>query len=130
MTLWSRPIDRACLGLNGIASATTGPDGTGRTEEGAVERQITVVTGGSRGIGAAVAVRLAASGHDVAVGFRQDAEAVERSAAAVRAADGRTWAATGAAWCGGSGSHPAVSGPSPGANLLTKCPASSRPGGP
>ncbi|AMM09394.1 short-chain dehydrogenase/reductase [Streptomyces albidoflavus] len=46
---------------------------------------MTVVTGGSRGIGAAICLRLAAEGHDVAVGYRSDAEAAEGVAERVRA---------------------------------------------
>ncbi len=45
-----------------------------------------MVTGGSRGIGAAVAVRLAAAGHDVALGYVRDAGAAERVADRVRSA--------------------------------------------
>ena len=44
-------------------------------------RPVTVVTGGSRGIGAATAVHLAGRGHDVAVGYRtgrDEADAVVR----------------------------------------------------
>lgn len=48
-------------------------------------RRVTVVTGGSRGIGAAICLRLAAEGHDVAVGYRSDAEAAEGVAEGVRA---------------------------------------------
>ncbi|MFD7920882.1 SDR family NAD(P)-dependent oxidoreductase [Streptomyces sp. NPDC059740] len=47
---------------------------------------VTVVTGGSRGIGAAVCARLAAEGHDVVVGYRSDARAADRVAEEVRAA--------------------------------------------
>ncbi|MFJ4623430.1 SDR family NAD(P)-dependent oxidoreductase [Streptomyces sp. NPDC088812] len=51
-----------------------------------MKRLVTVVTGGSRGIGAAVCRRLAADGHDVAVGYVRDADAAEAVADAVRAA--------------------------------------------
>ncbi|MFG2563976.1 SDR family NAD(P)-dependent oxidoreductase [Streptomyces sp. NPDC048567] len=46
---------------------------------------VTVVTGGSRGIGAAVCVRLADEGHDIALAYHSDAEAAEKVAEAVRA---------------------------------------------
>ncbi|WP_328898877.1 SDR family oxidoreductase [Streptomyces sp. NBC_00441] len=45
---------------------------------------VTVVTGGSRGIGAAVCVRLAAEGQDIALAYRSDADAAEKVAEAVR----------------------------------------------
>lgn len=48
-------------------------------------RPVTVVTGGSRGIGAATAVRLASAGHDLALGYRSDAAAAARVAARVSA---------------------------------------------
>ncbi|MGK5543475.1 SDR family oxidoreductase [Streptomyces sp. URMC 127] len=47
--------------------------------------QVTVVTGGGRGIGAAVAVRLARAGHSVAIGYERAREAAEATAEAVRA---------------------------------------------
>lgn len=50
---------------------------------------VTVVTGGSRGIGAATCLRLAADGHDVAVGYVRDVRAAETVAEGVRAAGRR-----------------------------------------
>lgn len=56
----------------------------------------TVVTGGSRGIGAAVCRRLAEDGHDVVIGYRSDAAAAETVAEEVRAAAAgvRPWRST------------------------------------
>lgn len=51
-------------------------------------RPVTVITGGSRGIGAATARRLACAGHSVAVGYERDRAAAEETAEAVRAAGG------------------------------------------
>ncbi|MFM9615344.1 SDR family oxidoreductase [Streptomyces niveiscabiei] len=50
---------------------------------------VTVVTGGSRGIGAAICRRLAAEGHDVAIGYVRDVGAAEGVAGAVRDAGAR-----------------------------------------
>lgn len=47
---------------------------------------VTVVTGGGRGIGAAVVLRLAAEGHRVAIGYAGDRGSADRTARAVRAA--------------------------------------------
>ncbi|WP_371526022.1 SDR family oxidoreductase [Streptomyces sp. NBC_01283] len=46
---------------------------------------VTVITGGSRGIGAAISTRLAKDGHHIALGYHSDADAAEKVAAEVRA---------------------------------------------
>ncbi len=51
--------------------------------------KVLLVTGGSRGIGAAAALQAATRGWDVAVNYARDAEAAERVAAGVRAAGRR-----------------------------------------
>ncbi|MEV8592129.1 SDR family oxidoreductase [Streptomyces sp. NPDC052012] len=60
-----------------------------------MKRLVTVVTGGSRGIGAAVCLRLAAEGHDVVVGYVRDAAAAEKVVDGVRAAGARAVAVRG-----------------------------------
>ncbi|MEU8930769.1 SDR family oxidoreductase [Streptomyces sp. NPDC048409] len=52
-------------------------------------RPVTVVTGGSRGIGAATCLRLAADGHDVVIGYVRDADAAGSVARGVRKAGAR-----------------------------------------
>lgn len=50
---------------------------------GAARRPVTIVTGGSRGIGAATVRLLAAAGHDVVLGYREAAGAAEQVVGAV-----------------------------------------------
>ncbi|PRY35852.1 SDR family oxidoreductase [Umezawaea tangerina] len=51
--------------------------------------QVTVVTGGSRGIGAATVRRLAAQGHHLAIGYRQAKSEADALVADITAAGGR-----------------------------------------
>ncbi|MEV0718972.1 SDR family oxidoreductase [Asanoa sp. NPDC050611] len=54
--------------------------------------KVTIVTGGSRGIGAATCRRLAAAGHAVAVGYRSDASAAARVVEEITASGGQALA--------------------------------------
>ncbi|WP_443049214.1 hypothetical protein [Streptomyces sp. NBC_00316] len=55
-----------------------------------MSRPVTIVTGGSRGIRAATCLRLAADGHDLALGHVANEAAAEETATPVRAAPAGT----------------------------------------
>ena len=62
---------------------------------GRLEAKTALVTGGSRGIGRAIALELAREGADVFVNYRRDAEAAERTAADIRALGRRAFTGQG-----------------------------------
>lgn len=53
------------------------------------DRPVTIITGGTRGIGAATAIRLARAGHDLALAYRRDDSAARQTAARVAEAGAR-----------------------------------------
>jgi NAD(P)-dependent dehydrogenase (short-subunit alcohol dehydrogenase family) len=53
------------------------------------DRPITIITGGSRGIGAATAVQLAQAGHDLIIAYRENDSAARQTAARVQSAGAR-----------------------------------------
>ncbi|MET0975401.1 MAG: SDR family oxidoreductase [Leifsonia sp.] len=55
------------------------------TSESAQRRPVTIITGGGRGIGRAIAERLAADGHDLAITYRERGADAEAVAEALRA---------------------------------------------
>ncbi len=50
-----------------------------------------VVTGGGRGIGAAISQRLARDGHDLVIGYRHNYESARSIEETIAAAGGRSW---------------------------------------
>ena len=61
-----------------------------------LEGRVALVTGGSRGVGAAICEALATDGADVAVNYRKDREAADEVVAAVEALGRRAIAVEGA----------------------------------
>jgi NAD(P)-dependent dehydrogenase (short-subunit alcohol dehydrogenase family) len=53
------------------------------------DRPVTIITGGSRGIGAATAVQLAQAGHDLTIAYREDDSAARQTAGQTQAAGTR-----------------------------------------
>ena len=79
--------DRVTLLLG--SRGTGGPEGRGVEESGCSQERSPSVTGGCRGIGAAITKSLAEAGAHVAAGYNRGAEAAEALAASLRA-EGRS----------------------------------------
>ncbi|MEU8694577.1 SDR family oxidoreductase [Streptomyces sp. NPDC048665] len=67
-------------------------EATAPSTDAASTPRVAVVTGGSRGIGRATALRLAAGGHAVVVGYAGNRESAEAAVAEITAAGGRALA--------------------------------------
>jgi NADPH-dependent glutamate synthase beta subunit-like oxidoreductase len=74
---------RYCRGRYQFAGMKHHSGGGGKMKNG--DRPITIITGGSRGIGAATAVQLAQAGHDLILAYRNDDSAARATAAQAQA---------------------------------------------
>ena len=80
---WSSSRSRSATGSTRTTSSVS-RTATAAPEEGMDVRKVALVTGGSRGIGAAVCRLAARDGYDVAINYAGRADAAERVAAEVR----------------------------------------------
>jgi glucose 1-dehydrogenase len=79
-----RPGDRGWTGWNRPPAPWLAHARGQAKTGGHMRRPVTIVTGGSRGIGAATCARLATDGHDLVIGYRSAAEAAEKIAGTIR----------------------------------------------
>jgi NAD(P)-dependent dehydrogenase (short-subunit alcohol dehydrogenase family) len=84
----SQPPKRTNTVKSTTRPITSGCDRLGTVHQPA-NRSVTIITGGTRGIGVATAVRLARAGHDLVLGYRDDDSAAEQAAATVQDAGAR-----------------------------------------
>jgi 3-oxoacyl-[acyl-carrier protein] reductase len=79
-----RRVGQKLMAATGTRDQRAPSSGDRATSEPVALDGCALITGGSRGIGSAIAIALAADGHRVAVNFRSDREAGEAVAAAAR----------------------------------------------